>query len=111
MTRTTFCAFALLASTSIASAERTSLSCQADFMAEQSAGLVRSFGLEGETPVVVVNDRLYAALPFERKEYVAETLNCAAAGPGNVFARIEFRSDLSNNPLAVWEAGSGLTVE
>lgn len=65
-------------------------------------GIVFSTGLAGDVAAVVVDEAAFLALePAAQAEY-ADTLNCAAFGPGRTMPEILFIGHASDRPVARW---------
>ena len=71
---------------------------------------VVSYKFDGGRPVVVVNERMWNQVDFNTKSGLAETFDCAIAGPGQSIVGVEYRSNMTNKVLATWN-GIRLTVE
>ena len=65
-------------------------------------GIVRGTGLLGDVAAVFVDEEAFLALdPVAQADY-ADTLNCAALGPGRSMPEIVFVGHLSDRPIARW---------
>lgn len=65
-------------------------------------GIVRSTGLSGDVPAVFVDEAAFLALDRAAQAGYAETLNCAALGPGRSMPEILFIGHVSDRPIARW---------
>jgi hypothetical protein len=65
-------------------------------------GFITGYKTEGITPVVVVNERMWNQVDFNTKSGLAETFDCAIAGPGMAWVGVEYRSNMTGKVLATW---------
>jgi hypothetical protein len=102
--------FGLLMMATPAAAENQA-ECQNKFMTlGQATGLVVKYEMRGARPVVVVNERMWNQIPFDAKTGLADTFDCAVAGPGKALMGVEYRSNLTDKVLARWN-GLRLSAE
>lgn len=66
-------------------------------------GVIAGYKMEGSTAVVMVNERMWNKLDFNVKSNIADTWNCAIAGPGKTLRRVEYISSLSGKILHLWD--------
>lgn len=84
--------------------------CQQKLTLGMAIGLVKNMEMRGRMPTVVVDERLWNGADFSTKTGLAETYDCAIAGPGMALSRAEFRSNMTDRVLARWN-GVRLEVE
>lgn len=73
-------------------------------------GVIVGYKMEGSTAVVQVNERIWNRLDFNVKSNIADTWNCAIAGPGKTLRRVEYISNISGKILHLWD-GSRFTAQ
>lgn len=73
-------------------------------------GVIVGYKMQGRTPVVMVNEHMWDRLDFMVKSNIAETFDCAVAGPGNALVGVEYISNMSGKVLHVWD-GLKLTAQ
>lgn len=65
-------------------------------------GIVRGTGLAGDVATVFVDEEAFLALDPAAQAGYADTLNCAALGPGRSMPEIVFVGHVSSRPIARW---------
>lgn len=68
-----------------------------------ATGLIQKYYMEGRKPVVVVKESMWNQMDFATKTGVAETFDCATAGPGMSLVNVQYISNMSGKVLHVWD--------
>lgn len=101
------------AMTFIASAAcaETKAECNLKLQQAQAAGIIYKISMVGATPTIVIDEQVFAGLPFDAKQNIVDTLNCALFDDGKKLSEIEIISNISHRRLARWTAFRGLSVD
>jgi len=101
---------ALLVIAGAAHAE-TKAECNTKLQQAQAAGIIYKIAMVGATPTIVIDKQVFAGLPFDAKQNIVDTLNCALFDDGRKLSEVEIISNASHKRLARWTGYKGLSVD
>lgn len=107
---TGFIAVALGLATGPATAE-TKAECGMKLQQAQAAGIIYQIGMVDSTPTIVIDEQVFVGLPFDAKQNIIDTLNCALFDDGRKLGEVVIVSNTSHKRLARWTLFKGLVVD
>ncbi|RWD94517.1 hypothetical protein [Mesorhizobium sp.] len=89
----------------------TQAECEAKLKEAQAAGIIYQIRMVDSTPTIVIDEQVFASLPFDAKQNIIDTLNCALFDDGRKLGEVVIVSNTSYKRLARWTLFKGLVVD